>query len=476
MFSKLIIRGLGLISTLVLVRLLTPADFGLVAIGIMVIGLFKVLSDIGVNRYLIMHDNPTDDHYSAAWTLNLLSTAILIFILVLLAPFITHLLDEPQVTIVIRFLCLINLLSALKNVGLIKLEKEVDFKSVSKIGIYAKFVSVIVTILAAFYFKNYLALLLGTAVMVLSQLVLSYTVSPFRPKFLLTFPPGMMSYSGFLVIRNLVSFSRSQIDVLLAGKLGGANSVGQFKVARDFSVMPLSELVTPVMQPFFASLSQLKHDKERMVEKTYQILFLAWSVIFISLACFISLQSEFTRVVLGENWLEVGDFIGILAFLMIPFVTQSVFYMLYDLIGKTKNSIWNDIYGLSAIVISFLLFKPSTLIEFAGLRVIVGVSSFIVILTLAKFFLPVSLRKIGLVLAIPLVSSLVTLFTVLYLKRVWEIEVPSLALIFYGGLALVLYALVFSVILRLIRGGAAVFILRLLPELVFNWLKKLKVL
>ena len=159
MFSKLIIRGLGLISTLVLVRLLTPADFGLVAIGIMVIGLFKVLSDIGVNRYLIMHDNPTDDHYSAAWTLNLLSTAILIFILVLLAPFITHLLDEPQVTIVIRFLCLINLLSALKNVGLIKLEKEVDFKSVSKIGIYAKFVSVIVTILAAFYFKNYLALL-----------------------------------------------------------------------------------------------------------------------------------------------------------------------------------------------------------------------------------------------------------------------------------------------------------------------------
>ena len=84
MFSKLIIRGLGLISTLVLVRLLTPADFGLVAIGIMVIGLFKVLSDIGVNRYLIMHDNPTDDHYSAAWTLNLLSTAILIFILVLL--------------------------------------------------------------------------------------------------------------------------------------------------------------------------------------------------------------------------------------------------------------------------------------------------------------------------------------------------------------------------------------------------------
>ena len=181
-------------------------------------------------------------------------------------------------------------------------------------------------------------------------------------------------------------------------------------------------------------------------------------------------------MVLGENWLEVGDFIGILAFLMIPFVTQSVFYMLYDLIGKTKNSIWNDIYGLSAIVISFLLFKPSTLIEFAGLRVIVGVSSFIVILTLAKFFLPVSLRKIGLVLAIPLVSSLVTLFTVLYLKRVWEIEVPSLALIFYGGLALVLYALVFSVILRLIRGGAAVFILRLLPELVFNWLKKLKVL
>ena len=98
MFSKLIIRSLGLISTLVLVRLLDPDDFGLVAIGIMVIGLFRVLSDIGINRYLIMHSNPTDEDYSAAWSLNLITKTVLIVILVFCSPFIDYMATSSVVT------------------------------------------------------------------------------------------------------------------------------------------------------------------------------------------------------------------------------------------------------------------------------------------------------------------------------------------------------------------------------------------
>jgi len=476
MFSKLIIRSLGLISTLVLVRLLDPDDFGLVAIGIMVIGLFRVLSDIGINRYLIMHSNPTDEDYSAAWSLNLITKTVLIVILVFCSPFIADFLDEPEVNFVIKFLCILNLLSAFKNIGMIKLEKEVDFKSVSKIGIYGKILSVTVTIIAAVYFKNYLALLAGNAVMVLSELALSYTVAPFRPKFILKYPSGMMSYSSFLLIRNIFSFSRSQIDVLLAGKLGGSSVVGQFKVARDFSVMPLTELVTPVMRPFFATVSQLKHDRDKMVEKVYQILFLSWSVIFLSTACFIILQSEFTRVVLGSKWIEVESFIGLLAILMIPFITQAVFYMLYDLMGKTKHSIWNDIYGLSAIVLTFTLFEPTTLEEFATLRIIVGVSSFFIIVTLARLFLPISLRKLALVFCLPFISAVLTLLLVLYLKNEWPFEIPLLSLIIYGCVSFIIYTSCFLIGLRLLHGNAEVFILTLIPAVLYYKFKKLKIL
>ena len=124
--SNLIIRGLGLISTLILVRILSSDDFGIIAIAMMVNGFFDVLANVGINRYLILKKNPTHHEYSNAWSLNIVLKLFLATAMCLLSASFANYFEMPELRSVIIVMALIQLVSSFNNVGLIKLEKQLN--------------------------------------------------------------------------------------------------------------------------------------------------------------------------------------------------------------------------------------------------------------------------------------------------------------------------------------------------------------
>ena len=103
-------------------------------------------------------------------------------------------------------------------------------------------------------------------------------------------------------------------------------------------------------------------------------------------------------------------------------------------------------------------------------------SSFFIIVTLARLFLPISLRKLALVFCLPFISAVLTLLLVLYLKNEWPFEIPLLSLIIYGCVSFIIYTSCFLIGLRLLHGNAEVFILTLIPAVLYYKFKKLKIL
>ena len=331
MFGKVIVRSLGVISTLILVRLLDPTDFGLVAVGMMIIGFFKVLSNAGINRYLILLDCPEDTDYDAAWTLNIILRALLLSFLALLASLLAQFFESPALEDIIYVMCVTQFFGSFRNVGMVKLERQLSYGKENKVLVVAKIVSFTVGLVAAFYFKNYYALLIGNIVNVVVDVVGSYMVITYRPKFNFNFSPEMFSYSKFLLIRNIVSYSRSQMDILLVGQHFGSAATGQFNVARQFSIMPQAEIIGPVMQPVFASLSKFKSEPKKLMLNSIQVLQICYLALIPCAFGMLAVAEPFTALVLGEKWLPVKDFIGILSFLMIVFVTQPILNNLYDI-------------------------------------------------------------------------------------------------------------------------------------------------
>ena len=100
------IRGIGLVSTIALARLLTPADFGLVAMATLAVGLIEAFGDADFKLAIIRHPNPTRDHLDTAWTLGILTGTVVALALVVLAPAAAAYFNEPRVVLVIRFLAL----------------------------------------------------------------------------------------------------------------------------------------------------------------------------------------------------------------------------------------------------------------------------------------------------------------------------------------------------------------------------------
>src|SRR5215475_4055106 len=112
-------RFLGLISTIFLARLLTPRDFGIVTIGMIVVGTVEIFNQTGQHLAIIRHPAPTRAHYDTAWTIFILLSTVLGAAVFLAAPLTDIYFHEPRAIPVVQILALKTLMSGFENIGIV---------------------------------------------------------------------------------------------------------------------------------------------------------------------------------------------------------------------------------------------------------------------------------------------------------------------------------------------------------------------
>jgi lipopolysaccharide exporter len=427
MFGKLFIRGLGVISTLFIVRLLSPEDFGIIAISIMVVGFFAVLTNCGANRYLILHDSPTDDDFNSVWTLNILLRFVALAAMWVFVPFIVVIFEQPDIKYAVVAMACIQALAAFNNIGIIQQEKDMQLGPINKVMIVAKVASAIATIYFAWILRNFYALIIGTSVNVIVTIIGTYMVSEFRPKFRFKFKKDLFSFSSYLLIRNVVSYCRSQLDILLVGKLFGTSAAGGYSIARQFATMPQTEIITPAMQPLFSLMSTLKNRPKQFERKLYQTYFYSYLLIFPASIGLYFVAEPFVLTVLGEKWAFTSSYFGLLGFLMIIFLTQQALYMVYDARNKVIHSLIPDLLGILFMVCAVVLYQPANETIFTELRIFIAAISYCILLLCAKVFVGISIIKVIVSAAIPFFASLI-MALVLY-NNYFDNEIEAIELI-----------------------------------------------
>ena len=236
------IRSIGLVSTAILARLLTPADFGLIAMAMLFIGLLEVFSSFGVDLALIRDHKANREHYDTAWTFKLIQGVALAVIMVFAAPYLALYFHETKVVNVIRVLAVATLVSGFQNIGIVAFRKELDFASEFKYMVYVKLISFIVTIIFAFYFKNYWALVLGVLASKFANVILSFVMHPFRPKVSLKKAGVLWHFSKWMVVLDFGVFITGKIDEILIGGMKSTVDLGFYNVGSDLTSMTSNEI------------------------------------------------------------------------------------------------------------------------------------------------------------------------------------------------------------------------------------------
>ena len=295
-------RAIGLVSVVILARLLTPADFGIVAMGFLLMGLIDGFAELGTGMLLLRQREVTRADCDTAWTLGLIQGALVGVALVVSAPFAVQYFSEPRLLPVIFVLALCSIIGATGNIGVTLVRKELDFAKDFRYGVYGKLVTFFATLAFAVMQRDYWALVLGSVVGTLAGVALSYRMHPYRPRLSLERARQYLSFSISVVSSNVARFLKAKVDVLVIGGSTNAALLGSYNVASELASMATQEIVIPVWRGLFPTFSKIAHDHDRFIA-AYGHYLSTMAVLCFPLGLGLWVVAEdFVMVVLGNQW------------------------------------------------------------------------------------------------------------------------------------------------------------------------------
>lgn len=299
------LRLTGLASTLVLARLLTPEDFGIVAIAALIVGAIEIFSQTGQYNAIVRHPDPTREHYNSVWTVGLLLGLGLGLLAWALTPLTTAYFHEPRAKLVVETLALRPAILGFQNVGIVNFQRQLNFQRQFWFSVLPKLVSLFLTVGFAFVLRNYWALVIGIVGQSLAAVVLSYIMSPYRPRLGFSKIREIWSFSIWSLLRSLGTYANDQIDKLAVAGFAGAAGMGRYDVARDIAISPSQELITPVVSTLIPVMAKVQNDKEK--RRDLYLTTLSWSaLICTSTGVGVTLVAEdMCDFVLGPKWHSV---------------------------------------------------------------------------------------------------------------------------------------------------------------------------
>jgi len=308
------IRGIGLVSTIVLTRLLSPADFGLVAMGMVTVGFVQVFAEAGQDLAVIRHPNPTPEHFDTAWTMSVCGGIAVALGLVAIAPFAGWYFNDLRAVALTRFLALLPLIVGVTNVGVVVgYRKDLLFHLEFRYLVVRKLAAIVIAIPLAIMLRSYWALAVGIVGGGLATVVASYRMHPYRPRFRLTKLGEIWSFSAWSQLASVGSFFEEQTDQIAIGGFAGAAQMGRYHVASDVATSPTNELLVPAARALFPVYATLLQNPAQLVRSYLDVLSLV-AVIALSTGVGVAIVSrDMVMLVLGAKWSEVAPLVPWLA-------------------------------------------------------------------------------------------------------------------------------------------------------------------
>ncbi len=306
-------RLIGVVSTVILARLLTPRDFGIVALAMIFVGLFEMLNLTGQGMAIVRHEAPTREHYDSAWTISvLIGTGIAVAIL-FAAPLTRMYFHEPRTVVVMQCLALRAFLGGLENIGTVDFSRDLRFDRYFIYNVCTKLFQFCLTVVLAFVLRNYWALVAGILAGQISRTGLSYVMSPFRPRLSFARTKEIWSFSIWTFLRSVATYLQTQVDNIVIGGIAGTAMMGRYTVAKDVAASPTQEIINPMVSALFPVMSKVRGDPVQL-HRLY-LRMLGWSaIVCVSTGVGVMMVADdLVRLVLGAKWIDATPLVGWLA-------------------------------------------------------------------------------------------------------------------------------------------------------------------
>ena len=345
------LRFIGLVSVLVLARVLTPKDFGIVALAMSVLAVVDIFSALGLRQTLLRIAKPEHAHYDTAWTLQLLVLAALAAILVALGPVAARFYDEPAVGPVIAALACCFVIDGLANIGVVDFERHFDFGRDLRMRITVRLTAFAVSLSAALILQNYWALVVGAVALSVLNAAASYFFHPFRPRFSLAKRKELLGVSLWMFLASASQTIHSQIEKIVVGRISSRNVVGFYAVSRDLSSIFTEEIATALNRVSFVTTARTGRPLSADAPKLSPLLG-AYGLIAAPLGFGLAATAdEALPLLLGAQWTNAAPFLAIIAPACALYAVYKLIVVTLQASGDARLAALLSVGGAASVVV-----------------------------------------------------------------------------------------------------------------------------
>ena len=308
-------RALTLLATLVLARVLAPADFGVLAIGTLAVSLLDTLAPTGLQAALIQAPDADRVALDSAWVFALVRGALLSACVWLAAPGIAAFFGSASSAPVLRILGLSFVIQGAANIGMVHCARVLDFKRIFVWEVGSAAANAAVAIGLALVRHDVWALVYGTLAGNVATLLLSYALHPFRPR--LRIDPArvreLFRFGRWVASAQMIMFLIGKGDNAFVGRTQGEVALGIYTMAFAIANLPATEITLMISRVMFPAFARLREEPQRVREaylRNLQVLMFVSAPLAAAIAFFVR---DFTLLFLGEKWLPLVPVARVLA-------------------------------------------------------------------------------------------------------------------------------------------------------------------
>ena len=329
---------LGFVSGIVLARLLTPHDYGVIGMLTIFLALSNTFIDGGFGSALIQKKRPTDVDYSTILYWNIGLSVFLYMVLYYSAPFIAQFYNLPILCDVLRVQGIVLIINAARIVQHNQLRKKLEFKKIAAINLSSYAVALFATIYLAWKGWGVWALVAQQLLLGLLCTLLYWIIAKWRPvlSFSMESFKELFSFGGFVLLSNLFNTLCNNIQGLLVGKVYNSSTLGLYSKARgleSYSSTFISSVLDQVSYPVF---SEAQDDKVRMVGIMKRFTEMSAYFTFPFMSLLILIAQPLFLFLYSERWLPSVPYFQLLCLAGIAMCLQSINYYAVAALGESK--------------------------------------------------------------------------------------------------------------------------------------------
>lgn len=351
-------QGVQFLIMIIMARLLTPKDYGLIGMLAIFLAVAQSLIDSGFSQALIRKQNRTDVDNSTVFYFNIIVSCSLYLILFITAPFVADFYNQPELTSVMRVVCLGVILNSLAVVQRALLTVRIDFKTQAKASLSAAVISGCIGIVLAYSGFGVWALVVQQLLNLSVNTLLLWIFSKWRPIAVFSWDSfhELFAFGSKMLASGLLDTLYRNIYPIVIGKLFSASSLGHYTRAQQFSEFPSSNITGIIQRVTYPVLCGIQDDMERLTNVYRKFLKLSAFVIFPFMMGLSAVAKPFINISLGSQWEFCGQLLQVICFAMMWYPIHSINLNLLQVKGRSdlflRLEIIKKILGITVLCIT----------------------------------------------------------------------------------------------------------------------------